>query len=78
MVHGTIDGYFIENNGIILFDYKTDHVDQKHLSTAIAKIKQKYTGQLRLYKKALNEFTPKKIRHKYLILLDANKVVEVK
>lgn len=78
LVHGTIDGYFIENNGIILFDYKTDHVDQKHLSTAIAEIKQKYTGQLRLYKKALDEFTPKKIRHKYLILLDANKVVEVK
>ena len=28
LVHGTIDGYFVTNNGIILFDYKTDHVNK--------------------------------------------------
>ena len=42
------------------------------------KIKQKYTGQLRLYEQALNEMTDsKKVIGKYLILLDAKKVVPV-
>lgn len=78
LIHGTIDGYFIKNNGIILFDYKTDHIDTKHLDKAIAKIKQKYTGQLRLYERALNSFTKMKVSHKYLILLNAKTIVEVR
>ena len=78
LVHGTIDGYFIINNGIILFDYKTDHVDKSHLDEAIELIKEKYTGQLRLYERALNEFSTKKVIGKYLILLDAKQAVEVK
>ncbi|WEV36097.1 helicase-exonuclease AddAB subunit AddA [Lactobacillus sp. ESL0677] len=78
LIHGTIDGYFEADDGIILFDYKTDHVDPNNLDTAIAKIKQKYTGQLRLYEQALNSFAKQKVTHKYLILLDAKRAVEVK
>lgn len=78
LVHGTIDGYYIDKDGIILFDYKTDHIDKSHLDLAIDKIKQKYAGQLRLYEQALNSFNNQKVKNKYLILLDAKKVVEVK
>jgi len=78
LIHGTIDGYFIEKDGIILFDYKTDHIDPTHLDLAIKNIKQKYRGQLRLYERALNSFADAKVKSKYLILLDAQKVVEVK
>lgn len=78
LVHGTIDGYFITNDGIILFDYKTDHVNQSHLADSIELIKEKYTGQLRLYEQAINEFSQKKVIGKYLILLDAKQAVEVK
>lgn len=78
LVHGTIDGYFETDKGLILFDYKTDFVDKKHEEQAIEKIKQKYSGQLRLYEQALNEMTDsKKVMGKYLILLDAKKVVPV-
>lgn len=77
LVHGTIDGYYEDHDGIILFDYKTDHVDQTHLERAIAAIKAKYAGQLRLYEKALTEFSGKNVKSKYLILLDAKKVVKV-
>ena len=77
LIHGTIDGYFVEDDGIILFDYKTDHIDQHNLDLAIANIKQKYTGQLRLYERALNSFSEKPVKHKYLILLDAEKIVEI-
>ena len=78
LVHGTIDGYFITNNGIILFDYKTDHVDKSHLDKSIDLLKEKYTGQLRLYERAINEFSTKKVIGKYSILLDAKQAVEVK
>lgn len=78
LVHGTIDGYFETDEGLILFDYKTDFVDKTHEEQAIDKIKQKYTGQLRLYEQALNEISEnKKVIGKYLILLDARKVVPV-
>lgn len=78
MVHGTIDGYFVSNDGIILFDYKTDHVNKSYLDKSINLIKEKYTGQLRLYEQAINEFGEEKVIGKYLILLDAKQVVEVK
>ncbi|WEV40690.1 helicase-exonuclease AddAB subunit AddA [Lactobacillus sp. ESL0681] len=78
LVHGTIDGYFIGDNGITLFDYKTDHINQQNLPQVIEQLKQKYAGQLRLYERALNSFAQAKVTHKYLILLDAKKVVEVK
>ncbi|WP_297818974.1 helicase-exonuclease AddAB subunit AddA [uncultured Lactobacillus sp.] len=77
LVHGTIDGYFIDSDGIILFDYKTDYVDKNKQELAIEKIKQKYTGQLRLYEQALNEFALKKVKSKYLVLLDAQKLVKL-
>lgn len=77
LVHGTIDGYYLGKDGIILFDYKTDHVDKKRLKTSIAKIKSKYTGQLRLYEQALNELGKQKVTSKFLILLDAKQIVKV-
>ena len=78
LVHGTVDGYFEAKDGLILFDYKTDFVDKTNEEQAIEKIKQKYTGQLRLYEQALNEMNnDKKVIGKYLILLDARKVVPV-
>lgn len=77
LVHGTIDGYFCQKDGIILFDYKTDHLDATHLDLAIANIKQKYTGQLRLYERALTSFAKQKVLHKYLVLLDVQEIVEI-
>lgn len=77
MVHGTIDGYYIDKDGIILFDYKTDQINSKNEQQAILKIKQKYSGQLRLYEQALNELGEGKVKAKYLVLLDAQKIVKV-
>ncbi|MDO4912256.1 MAG: helicase-exonuclease AddAB subunit AddA [Lactobacillus sp.] len=77
LIHGTIDGYFVTKNGIILFDYKTDHVDRKNQDLAIKKLQEKYQGQLRLYEKALSEFSQKSVIKKYLILLDCQQIVPV-
>ena len=82
LVHGTIDGYYAGENGIILFDYKTDHVDRANVEASIAELQEKYRGQLELYEKALNEISEpgqseRKVAHKYLILLDCQQIVEV-
>lgn len=77
LVHGTIDGYYAAPDGISLFDYKTDYVDLKHKKEAIAAIKHKYREQLSLYEAALNSYSGKKVKHKYLILLSAKEIVEL-
>lgn len=77
LIHGTIDGYYLDEDGIILFDYKTDYINPKNKTEAISKIKQKYTGQLRLYEQALNEISNKEVKEKYLILLDAQETVKI-
>lgn len=77
LVHGTIDGYYVTENGIILFDYKTDHVNPNKLDQSIADLKNKYLGQLRLYQRALEQATGQKVLKKYLILLSCQQIVEV-
>lgn len=75
LVHGTIDGYYQSEKGIVLFDYKTDHI--KPGAAGLAELGEKYTGQLRLYQKALEEFTGINVAHKYLIALRTNELLEV-
>lgn len=77
LVHGTIDGYYEAENGIILFDYKTDHVNPRKQEEAIQKLKEKYLGQLRLYERALNESGKLPVLKKYLVLLSCREIVEV-
>lgn len=77
LIHGTIDGYYEDSDGIILFDYKTDYIDQNHHEQAIASIKQKYSGQLHLYQQALNQMTNNRVKEKYLVLLNAHELLKL-
>lgn len=77
LIHGTIDGYFEDQDGIRLFDYKTDFVDLKHHAQAIANLKKKYSSQLALYEQALNSYQRLKVKHKYLVLLNSQEIIEL-
>ncbi len=50
-INGIIDCYFIENDGVVLVDYKSDRLYSKKI------LQQKYTIQLQLYKEALQRVT---------------------
>lgn len=76
LVHGIIDGYIETETELILFDYKTDQV-ARFGQDAGAKMKEKYAGQLRLYKRALESILNKQVTHAYLILLDTTELVEI-
>jgi len=56
LVQGIIDLFFVENNEIVLVDYKTDNVNDAKV------LIDRYKKQLFLYKKALEEALDKKVK----------------
>lgn len=76
LIHGIIDGYLLlPNNEVILFDYKTDHINNEYkLQNAL----KRYYGQLALYADALKTMLPNiKITQKYLYFLDINQLINI-
>lgn len=75
LIHGIVDGYIEEDDGLILFDYKTDQIqrfeDPKQMML------EKYSGQLRLYRQALEAILKKPVKETYLVLLDITEIVPI-
>lgn len=85
LIHGIIDGYLTTDDGIILFDYKTDHPQREESNAEFQqRMVDNYGGQLRLYEEALRKITaddstdgPRPIR-KFLYLVQTQQQVEIK
>ena len=60
LIQGIIDAYFEEDGEIIVLDYKTDRVRTE------AELKDRYQEQLRLYTKALEQITRKKVKEQII------------
>ncbi|MGN1279587.1 MAG: 3'-5' exonuclease, partial [Limosilactobacillus sp.] len=75
LIHGIIDGYLVTDEGIILVDYKTDHLTATPV--AIKKVVQKYSGQLRLYAAALTTMQPVPVVQMGLYLVELNEFVSI-
>ena len=73
LVHGIIDGVIELDNGIIIFDYKTDHVTSQNKAELVAK----YSGQVNLYAEAISVIKHKPVVGKYLYFLKINQAVEL-
>ena len=65
ILQGIIDCFFEESDGFVLLDYKTDKV-----KNGADEIKKRYSKQLELYKKAIEELTKKPVKECYLYLFD--------
>ncbi|MCC5895867.1 MAG: helicase-exonuclease AddAB subunit AddA [Alkalibacterium sp.] len=76
LIHGIIDGYIDREDGIILFDYKTDNV-QRFKEQAHEEMLKKYKGQLLLYKKALESILQKPVIETNLVLLDTGETIKI-
>ena len=80
LIQGIIDVFWIEKDGIVLLDYKTDRVDtEKELS-------ERYAAQLKLYGEALNRVyenetdaqgNPLKVKERLLYSFRLGKVIPV-
>ena len=73
-LQGIIDCFFEEEDGIVLFDYKTDYVERGNEE----KILDRYKMQIKYYKEALEKITGKPVKECYLYLFGINKEVEMK
>lgn len=62
LVQGIIDAYFIEDDEIVLVDYKTDRVGKGQEQ----KLVERYRGQLEDYAQALARMTQKKVKEKII------------
>ncbi|MCR4719926.1 MAG: helicase-exonuclease AddAB subunit AddA [Firmicutes bacterium] len=70
ILQGVIDCWFIENDEIVLVDYKTDSYSD------IDEIHQKYDRQLDLYSYALHKITGKSIKSKNIYLFSTDIMIE--
>ena len=72
LVQGIIDLYYINsNNELVLVDYKTDYVTKED------ELIEKYSKQLELYRKALEEALNKNVSKTYIYSTCLNKSIEV-
>lgn len=62
LIQGVIDCYFVEDEEYILIDYKTDFVPHAREIELI----NKYQGQIKLYREALEAISGKKVKESYL------------
>ncbi|MDE7361209.1 MAG: UvrD-helicase domain-containing protein [Oscillospiraceae bacterium] len=70
-VQGQIDLYFVEEDGIVVVDYKSDTV------TNLEEERENYAKQVKIYSKILPEFTGKPIKEMYLYAFLADKAIEI-
>lgn len=71
LVQGIIDAYFIEENEIVVADYKTDKL---HTAEALAK---RYHAQLNYYAYALQRLTGLRVREKIIYSSYLNKEISI-
>ena len=60
LIQGIIDAYFMEKDGIVLLDYKTDSVPNMDM------LWQRYETQMDHYQEALERLTGKKVKERIL------------
>ena len=76
LIHGIIDGYFRTEDGLVLFDYKTDRVAYLKEAAEDELIKR-YRGQLLLYKQALETITKEPVIEANIISLDLGETISI-
>ncbi len=60
VIQGIIDAFFEEEDGLVLYDYKTDRVDTPE------ELRERYSVQLDFYERALAQITGKPVKERYL------------
>ena len=71
LLQGIIDAFFIEDDEIVLIDYKTDHVKTEEV------LVERYKKQLELYGKALESITGKRVKEKLIYSVNLGKSITV-
>ncbi|MGN1205704.1 MAG: helicase-exonuclease AddAB subunit AddA [Eubacterium sp.] len=73
LVQGIIDGFYETDTGIVVMDYKTDHLEKGQEEVLI----KRYRTQMEVYAEALEKITGKTVEKKVLYCFSLNKEIEV-
>lgn len=71
LLQGIIDAFIVEDDGIILVDYKTDRVKNEE------ELRERYQKQIMLYSNALEAILGKKVKRRVLYSFSLGKEVEI-
>lgn len=71
LIQGIIDAFFEEEDGLVLVDYKTDHVTEKEV------LIKRYQIQLSYYQKALEQITQKKVKERIIYSFALGEVISI-
>ncbi len=66
LVQGVIDAFFIEDDGCVLVDFKTDKI----IKEGAQQVAKKYEMQIAVYKKAIEEIYNLKVKESYFYFFD--------
>ena len=72
IVQGIIDCYFEDEDGLVLIDYKNSYIGRMDDERKIA---ERYKGQVKIYKKALELACGKTVKEAYLYLFNLKKFI---
>lgn len=76
LIQGIVDAWFREAEGIVLIDYKTDHVRQLK-GDGKAELRKRYEEQFRYYRRALEQLTGHEVKTMQLYSFDLKSWVEM-
>lgn len=74
IVQGIIDCYFEEEDGFVLIDYKNSYIGSEQTEEVI---RDRYRGQLELYREALTAAWGKRVKETYLYLFHLRKFIKI-
>ena len=77
LIQGIVDTFFIEEDGLVIIDYKTDYINETMLDESIEMMKTKYQKQLQIYAEALSGITKMPVKQKYIYLYSIDEWIEV-
>ena len=66
LIQGIIDAYLEEEDGLVLIDYKTDHVSRENPEEGAKMLADRYRAQLDYYERALTQLTEKNVKERVI------------
>jgi ATP-dependent helicase/nuclease subunit A len=69
LIQGIIDAYLEEEDGLVLIDYKTDHVPEGNPHQGAKMLAERYRVQLDYYERALTQLTEKHVKERIIYSL---------
>ncbi len=77
MVQGVIDCCFREGDKYVLIDYKNSYIDPEKREEGLKRIRENYTGQVELYREALQVIKNGTVSESYLYLFSEGEFLEI-